>query len=500
MIRPADHLPARLRVLAAGVLAPGFNGTTVPAWLRDAVDGGLGGLVLFGHNLQSLQQTATLTAELQGQRGRGADRVLVASDEEGGDVTRIESGPGSSLPGAAALGAVDDVALTMELATAHGRLLRAIGIDCNLAPVADINSNPDNPVIGIRSFGADAELVMRHSVGYLSGLQAAGVLACTKHFPGHGDPGVDSHLAVPYLPYELDELRRRELVPFAAAVRAGVAAVMPGHLVVPAVDELPASISPRWIEILRQDMGFDGVVVTDALDMRAVAARHGVPGAVVMALLAGADLLCLGNTANAGHPPQIDDQQLYLDCIEEILAAVADGRVSQESLTRSVERRRAAMASIAHQPVPGLDAAAPELRAIGRNAAERAINVDEQLVITAPPAVIDLRTGSNAAAGPVSQRLLDALTWSWPELQLLDRGADRQLADVDRPILVLVRSGAGSPDRAELDEIVRQRPDAVVVDTGWPGAADRRRTVVSYGNAAVNCRVLCERLAGRVTS
>lgn len=486
-----------LRTLVAGVLAPGFNGTSVPAWLRDAIESGLGGVVLFGHNLLSLRQTATLTAELQQHRGRGADRLLVACDEEGGDVTRIEAGLGSSLPGAAALGAVDDVALTTELATAHGRLLRSIGIDCNLAPVADINSNPANPVIGVRSFGADTELVVRHTVGYLQGLQTAGVLACTKHFPGHGDPGVDSHLAIPYLPFGLDELRCRELVPFAAAVQAGVAAMMPGHLVVPAVDELPASISPRWIEILRQEIGFDGVVITDALDMRAVADRYGVPGAAVMALQAGADLLCLGNTGNTGHTPQIDDQQMYLDCVEAVLAAVADGRVSEESLARSADRRHTAMAAIVDQPVAELDAAAAELRAIGRRAAERAITVDESLVITAPPAVVDLRTGTNAAAGPLSQRLLDALTATWPELEMLERGSDLQLGDVDRPILVLVRAAAdGSSDGAELDEIVRQRPDAVVVHTGWPGAADRRRTVLSYGNAAVNCQVLCERLAG----
>ncbi|MGI8590364.1 MAG: glycoside hydrolase family 3 protein [Nakamurella sp.] len=485
-----------LRALAAGVLAPGFNGTTVPAWLRHAVDGGLGGLVLFRHNLQSLQQAATLTAELQGQRGRDADRLLIACDEEGGDVTRIEAGPGSSLPGAAALGAVDDTALTMELATAHGRLLRAIGIDCNLAPVADINSNPANPVIGIRSFGADTELVVRHTVAYAQGLQSAGVLACTKHFPGHGDPGVDSHLAIPHLPFGLDELRRRELVPFVAAVRAGVAAMMPGHLLVPAVDELPASVSPRWIEILRRDMGFDGVVITDALDMRALADRYGVPGAAVMALQAGADLLCLGNTGNTGHAAQIDDQQMYLDCVEAILSALADRRVSVEGLTRSVERRCAAMASLAAQPVAELGAAAVEMRAIGRAAAERAITVDPTLVLTSSPTVVDLRTGSNAAAGPVSQRLLDALTATWPELQLLERGAELRLGEIGRPILVLVRGRAGSSDRAALDEIVRQRPDAVVVETGWPDATDMRHTVVSYGNAAVNCQVLCERLAG----
>lgn len=488
----------RLRALVAGVLAPGFNGTAVPDWLRAAAADGLGGVVLFGHNVLSLQQTATLTAELQQHRGRGVDRLLIAADEEGGDVSRIEAASGSSLPGAAALGAVDDVALTTGVATVHGRLLRAVGIDADLAPVADINSNPANPVIGVRSFGADTELVTRHTVGYAQGLQRAGVLACAKHFPGHGDPGVDSHLAIPYLPLSLDELRRRELVPFAAAVRAGVAAVMPGHLVVPSVDALPASISPRWVQILRQDLGFDGLVFTDALDMRAVADEYGVPGAAVMALQAGADLLCLGNTGNTGntgHTPQIEDQQMYTDCVDAIVAAVADGRVPEESLIRSAERRRIALTVGTAGPDTDLDTAATELRVVGRRVAELAITVDDGLAIAAAPAVIDLRSGTNVAAGPTSQRLLNALAATWPALVMLRRGAD--LSGIDRPILVLVRAAAdGTSDRIELDEIIRQRPDAVVVHTGWPGAADEGRTVISYGNGAVNCQVLCERLAG----
>lgn len=493
-----------LRSLVAGVLAPGFNGTSVPGWLRTAINDGLGSVVLFGHNMvgtegaTGLDQVAALTSDLRRRRD-AADPLLIAADEEGGDVTRIEVGRGSSLPGAAAIGAIGDLAVTRELATAHGRLLRALGIDSGLAPVADVNSNPANPVIGVRSFGADAAAVAEHVVGYVEGLQSAGVLACVKHFPGHGDAGVDSHHELPSLIGTMADLQQRELVPFLAAIRAGVAAVMPGHLVVPAVDEEPASISPRWTEILRQEMGFAGLTITDALDMQAVAARYGVPGAAVQALRAGADLLCLGNTA------EIDDEQMYLDCMDAILAALADGRLQQESLARSHERRRTALQRLAPTgPVVQIADAATALQSAGRLAAERAILVDpaiaEKLSAAAEaPAVIDLRSGGTMAAGPVSRRLPAALRTCWP--QLVDV-AVAELAEIagDRPLLVLLRSAApGTTERAELDRLLALRPDAVLVHTGWPAAAvglENRRTVFSYGNAAVNIAVLCERLTG----
>lgn len=497
-----------LRALVAGVLAPGFTGTTVPKWLRAAVDDGLGSVVLFGHNVfpptgadpdVPLRQLAALCTEL---RGRRTD-LLIASDEEGGDVTRIEVGPGSSLPGAAALGAIGDVGLTAEVAAAHGRFLRAVGIDSGLAPVADVNSNPVNPVIGVRSFGPDATTVAGQVAAYTEGLQAAGVVACVKHFPGHGDAGVDSHHELPELLVTLKDLRRRELVPFAAAVRAGVGAVMPGHLMVPTVDRLAASVSPHWTEILRGEMGFAGLIITDALDMRAVSARYGVPGAAVMALRAGADLLCLGNTAG------IDDEQMYEDCVEAILTAVADGTVRPAALTGAARRRRLAMAARSGflapaagkaPPVDGIAASAAELRRIGRFAAELAIRVDPALRIGAAPAVVDLRVGGNTAAGPTSRRLPDALRARWPDMAVIDHADPAvfaaRITATDRPVLVLVRSAVeGSAEAAQLQQILRLRPDSVVVHTGWPGASSAPRTVFSYGNAGVNARVLCERLA-----
>ena len=257
-----------LRRAAAGTLLASFPGPSVPGWLLRRVEDGLGGVCLYGSNRHA--DIGAVAALLHGAR----PSVVVAADEEGGDVTRIEATTGSSLPGNAALGAVDDVELTRAVAGALGARLRSLGVDLDLAPCADVNSDPDNPVIGVRSFGADPALVARHTAAFVSGLQAAGVAACAKHFPGHGAVTVDSHLALP----TVAEVGERELAPFRAAVAAGVAAVMPGHLRVPALDDAPASVSRRvLVDLLRGSLGFDGVVVTDALDMGGIGGPAGDP-------------------------------------------------------------------------------------------------------------------------------------------------------------------------------------------------------------------------------
>ncbi len=281
-----------LASLAAAVLQPGFVGTVPPAWICRWLGDGLGSVVLFSRNVVDPGQVAALTAALRAER----PDVIVAIDEEAGDVTRIESGLGSSRPGNLALGAVDDPALTEEVARDLGAELAAAGITLNYAPDADVNSNPDNPVIGVRSFGAEPSLVARHTTAWVRGLQSGGVAACAKHFPGHGDTRVDSHHDLPRIDADRDRLHAVELAPFRAAVAAGVQAVMTGHLLVPALDpDLPATLSARILGgLLREEMGFDGVVVTDAVEMGAVADRYGFAGAAVRALAAGADAICVG--------------------------------------------------------------------------------------------------------------------------------------------------------------------------------------------------------------
>ncbi|MFC7642091.1 glycoside hydrolase family 3 N-terminal domain-containing protein [Streptosporangium lutulentum] len=294
------HRSPDLARLALTVLQPGFEGTVPPRWLLRELADGLGGTVLFARNLTGAAQTAELVARLREEN----PAVVVAVDEEGGSVTRLQAATGSSWPGNRALGVVDDVERTKRVAGEIGRLLAAADITLDYAPVADVNANPANPVIGIRSFGPDPGLVSRQTTAWITGLQDAGVAACAKHFPGHGDTVTDSHHALPTVHASLRLLRERDLPPFAAAVKAGVRAVMCGHLLVPALDpDHPATLSRKIMTgLLREELGFDGMLVTDAIEMGAVAALHPPGEIAVRALAAGVDAICAASPPPTGRP------------------------------------------------------------------------------------------------------------------------------------------------------------------------------------------------------
>src|SRR3954451_14454829 len=218
---------------ALRVLLPSFAGTTLPGDALRLLEEGLGGLCLFGSNTaDGADAVAAYTARVR----TVSPGAVIAVDEEGGDVTRLHIPDGSPVLGPLALGAADDLALTRAVGRAIGVELAGLGITLDLGPVADVNSNPDNPVIGTRSFGSSAAAAAAHVAAWTLGLQSAGVAACAKHFPGHGDTAEDSHLALPVLEVDLSVLAERELVPFEAAVGAGTAAVMTSHVVVPALD------------------------------------------------------------------------------------------------------------------------------------------------------------------------------------------------------------------------------------------------------------------------
>ncbi|MFD9466073.1 glycoside hydrolase family 3 protein [Streptomyces sp. NPDC060027] len=316
---------------ALTVLQPGFTGTTAPDWLLRRLGEGLASVGLFGRNIASPDQLAALTAQLRAER----DDVLVAIDEEGGDVTRLEVRTGSSFPGNHALGAVDDVSLTEDVARELGRRLAACGVNLNWAPSADVNSNPSNPVIGVRSFGADTDLVARHTAAYVTGLQAAGVAACTKHFPGHGDTAVDSHHALPRIDADLSVLQSREFVPFRAAIAAGSRAVMSAHILVPALDpDRPATLSRRILTgLLREELGYDGLIVTDGMEMQAISATYGIERGSVLAIAAGADAICVGGG--------LADDDTVRRLRDALVSAVRAGELSEERLADAANRVRA---------------------------------------------------------------------------------------------------------------------------------------------------------------
>ncbi|MGH2929442.1 MAG: glycoside hydrolase family 3 N-terminal domain-containing protein, partial [Solirubrobacteraceae bacterium] len=301
-----------LGALADAILIPPFHGTTAPAWLLRALSQGLAGVTFFGSNV--VGDTAALTSAL---RDAAPVEPVIAMDEEGGDVTRLGYASGSPYPGNAALGAVDDVVVTQAVYAAIGADLSRLGINVNLAPAADVFDLSGSAVVGTRSFGTDPSLVARHVAAAVTGLQSAGVVACAKHFPGHGSAGDDSHLSLATVQGTMAEIRVRDLPPFIAAIEAGTIALMPGHLRVPELTgSLPATLSPTAITgLLRGELGFSGVVICDALEMKAASAAFGIPEAAVLAVIAGVDLLCLGRDT---------DEAMY----HAVRAALADAVTS----------------------------------------------------------------------------------------------------------------------------------------------------------------------------
>jgi beta-N-acetylhexosaminidase len=324
--------------LAGRVLVVGYPSTEPPRIVRDALRAGsLAGVILFKRNLvEGPEAVAASIASLE-----SPEPPLVSVDQEGGRVARFGS-PVLKLPPMRTLGERDDVALTRRCARVLGRQLRALGFTMDFAPVLDVDTNPDNPVIGDRSFGRDPAAVIAHGLAFADGLADAGLLACGKHFPGHGDTDTDSHLALPVLRHAIERLESVELAPFAAASR--VPALMTAHVLFEALDvEVPATLSWRVVtDLLRRRLGYPGVVISDDLEMKAVADRWGVAQSAVRAIEAGCDLLLVCKDVDA--------------CFEarEALARRASEDVAfAERLRDAGDRALAMRAKVAPTPLAG---------------------------------------------------------------------------------------------------------------------------------------------------
>ena len=475
-----------LERLAAACVLPGFPGPVAPDWVRRRLSEGLGGVVLFGWNVESREQLAALTASLRAEN----DDVLIAIDEEGGDVTRLETAHGSSYPGNAALGAVDDVDLTERVAAAIGAELAAVGVNVDLAPVADVNTNPLNPVIGIRSFGADGDLVARHVAAFVRGLQRAGVVACAKHFPGHGDTAEDSHHELPVVA----SLEEAALLPFRAAVDAGVRCVMTAHIVVRSLGDEPATMSARVLqELLRDELGFDGLVMTDALEMRAISATVGVEEGAVRALAAGADAIGLGH-------------DLFDEATHSVTAALVDavrsGRVPESRLADAAGRMREAARS-ARIAGPG----APVSSAVGRDAARRAVTVVGPAVVSQGTLVVELAPEPGMAAGPLPEGPGDWFAGIVPGtdvVRLHDGTVTEALQAADgRQLVVIARDAYRHAwQRDALAALLAGAADSVVVEVGLPHWRPESATtyVATYGAGRVNVEAAAERLYSGVAT
>jgi beta-N-acetylhexosaminidase len=477
---------------ALTVLQPGFTGTTAPDWLLRRLGEGLASVGLFGRNIASPEQVAALTAQLRAER----DDVLVAVDEEGGDVTRLEVRTGSSFPGNLALGAVDDTGLTRQVAAELGRRLAECGVNLNWAPSADVNSNPANPVIGVRSFGAGTDLVARHTAAYVRGLQSAGVAACTKHFPGHGDTAVDSHHALPRIDADAALLESRELAPFRAAIAAGTRAVMSAHILVPALDpHRPATLSRHILTgLLREGLGYDGLIVTDGMEMQAVAATYGIERGSVLAVAAGADAICVGGG--------LADDETVRRLRDALVTAVRTGDLAEERLREAAHRVRALAAWTTEHRTGQAPASTPD---IGLTAARRALRITGTVTpLGEPPYVAALTPVANIAVGEdtpwgVAAELTRLLPGTGTgAFTGEDAGTAALAAAGPRRIVAVVRDEHRHPwmTRA-LDTILRARPDTVTVEMGVPQSPPRGALhIATHGAARVCGRAAAEILTG----
>ncbi|GAA2874762.1 glycoside hydrolase family 3 protein [Streptosporangium fragile] len=538
------HRSPDLARLAMTVLQPGFDGTAPPDWLRRALAEGLGGTVLFARNLTGPARAAELVATLRAEN----PAVVIAVDEEGGAVTRLEAVTGSSWPGNRALGVGDDVERTWLVAREIGRLLAAADITLDYAPVADVNADPANPVIGVRSFGPEPELVSRHTAAWISGLQSAGVAACAKHFPGHGDTVTDSHHALPTVHASRETLAERDLPPFRTAIGAGVRAIMCGHLLVPALDpDVPATLSRRVLTgLLREELGFDGVLVTDAIEMRAVAALHPPGEIAVRALAAGADAVCAGVSSPGG-------ESVYA-LRDAIVDAVRDGRLPEERLAEAASRvlalsawyaagaparaagdprdtpgggtdigleaARAAMRVVAvaedrtppPPPGPSAPAPAPVPAAVGRSAGARQLPrpgspqalpraaAAGSAVLAGAPLVVDIAPPPNPAVGPatpagIAAALAELLPGTVAHTVTAEAAELPDVTDRERPLVLVVHDARRHAWVVDLlARAVGLRPDAVVVETGLPGEPTGAVYVTTNGISRASARAVAHRL------
>jgi beta-N-acetylhexosaminidase len=314
------------------LLIGSLPGTTITPEMRSlAREFDLGGIILFSRNIEEPEQVAELSHDVQ---SLASDLPLwVSVDQEGGRVARLKA-PFTVWPAMATLGRSGDAALARRFAAALAAELRAVGITLDYTPVLDIHTNPRNPVIGDRALAEDAETVAELGAAIVEAIQAEGVAACGKHFPGHGDTSVDSHLDLPLVEHPPDRIRRVEFVPFRAAIRAGVAFMMTAHVLVPSLDEhQPATLSPRIVQaLLREELGYDGVILSDDLEMKAIAKSYAIGDAAVRSIAAGCDgvLICSGSL------------EAQAAALEALVYAVEQDRLPFTKLDDALARQRRA--------------------------------------------------------------------------------------------------------------------------------------------------------------
>jgi beta-N-acetylhexosaminidase len=476
-----------------------------------------GGVILFVKNIESRTQVSALCAELQAvagsplsAEGGGPLPLLIGVDQEGGIVDRLPFDPLASSPGAMALGAGGRPERAAQVAEINGRALRSLGFNLNFAPCVDVNNNPLNPVIGVRSFGERVDDVVRFSRATAAGLRAAGIIPCAKHFPGHGDTALDSHLALPTVDQPRDRLDGVELAPYRALIEDGLEMIMTAHILYPALDSsgLPATLSGAILNhLLRGELGFAGVVITDSMAMKAVADHFGVGRAAVMAVRAGADIVLACGTPAAQE-----------ETVEALLEAARSGALEASRIDASVARILALKGGLAGRCEPPPTEAAEVIAeaaaggvTVTRN--DRVLPLPPRGTTVIAPSLLPVsQLGEIGAAFPLGALLgargveVRQIRFSLADESAADIETARVGAqDAERVVLCLYARGALSPFQRRLAEAVKGsgRPLAVVSLNSPYILADLPEVdayVCTYGYARSSMEALADILAGRAAA
>ncbi|MDI6022554.1 glycoside hydrolase family 3 N-terminal domain-containing protein [Leucobacter sp. UT-8R-CII-1-4] len=467
-----DRIALRRDLLAT--LMPGFAGYGMPDWVPEAFTNGMRSVCIYGENVRDAEQLHALGAQLRAVY----PQALIAIDEEGGEVTRLHYLEGSPYPGAAVLGRIDDTDYTELIGERVGHDILGAGFNLALGPIADVNSNPKNPVIGTRSFAAEPELAGRHVAAWVRGLQRTGAIACAKHFPGHGDTAQDSHLALPSVDAPIEVLEQRELPPFRSAVLAEVSAVMTSHILLPQIDSVPATFSRKVLQgLLRDELEFEGIIISDALDMAGASGETGIPEAAVRALIAGCDLLCLGTGSDPAQLRAIE---------EAVVAAVEHGRLTLDRLSEAAERVRAVTA----QPLPSRESAAnaagdPTLSELDRISKSFAGVEQSTAWLREHPAALVLRVDSEANMavgeapwGPFAAEATPITGTRWQasafaKRERLDVGGLPHEARRSDGVIVIGRDLHRLPHgRAAIESLRSAGVPTLSIEMGWPDVTE----------------------------
>ncbi|AUJ23582.1 beta-N-acetylhexosaminidase [Virgibacillus dokdonensis] len=382
------------------LLVIGFPGKEVPDYIRRMMHQyHIGGMILFSRNIGTPEEVLRLTTDLQKEAKKAGytHPLLICVDQENGVVRRLGEGT-TIFPGAMALGATNNPKNAYHIGLATAKELKALGINWNLAPVLDVNNNPDNPVIGVRSFGESAEMVADFGRQMMQGMQDGGVITTLKHFPGHGDTNVDSHLDLPVISHHKERLKKVELLPFQTSIDAGADTVMSAHVYFPAIESkqgVPATLSKKVItELLRTELAFDGVVTTDCLEMRAIANGVGTEQSAVEAIKAGVDLLIISHTANK--------QQ---DTIQKIIQLIEANELDRSFITQSIRRIDSLKEKYLHWD---------DIQLVGEEAVPKVINCKQHEEIAYQMYKESITVVKNENVIPVSLKEKDRVLVLWP--------------------------------------------------------------------------------------